>query len=227
MGTFFDTFPKTRYDINKRKLSNFDTVTNITFRVGIIKSVLINTSSYFKYTITDQDKPEILADKVYGNPEAYWIILYANDMYDPYYDWPLNYLNFNNYIISKYGSAEWAKTNIHHYEKVIERTVAGVKTVTRFEINEESLTNNSLDVPYDTYDTLAEEQDVDSYDLNGKTITEVTYRNAVSYYDYEDNTNNDRRLIRIIKKEYYPQILSEFNALTGFNQNVNLRKLFK
>jgi hypothetical protein len=227
MGSFFDTFPKVRYDINRRKLSNFDTITNITFRVGIIKSVLNNTSSYFKYTVTDQDRPEILADKIYGNPEAYWIILYANDMYDPQYDWPLNYLNFNGYIVSKYGSAEWAKTNIHHYEKVIERTVGDTTTVTRLEINGERLTDNQLEVPYDTYDTLADEQSVSTYELNGKTITEVIYRNAVSYFDYEDQKNEEKRSIRIVKKEYYPQIIREFNDLTNFTGNNNLRKLFK
>jgi hypothetical protein len=192
--------------------------------VAIIKDVLNNISTYFEYQIADGDTPEILAQKVYKDPEAYWVILYANDIYDPQYEWPLNYRNFTNYIVSKYGSVEWAKSHYHHYEKVIERVNGETRTVTRFDINEDTLTENTLDVPYDTYDNLAEAE-YNTYSVAGKTISETITRNRVSYYDYENKLNEDRRTIRIIKKEYYPAILDELKKLTGADTAPYLRSL--
>lgn len=296
MARFLNLFPKIPYDINRNKYaySDYELVTNLTFRFGIIKNVLSSISSYFLYTITDADTPEILSEKIYGDPESYWIILYANDMYDPQYDWPMNYDVFNKYITKKYGSLSSAKTTIHHYEKVVSRTesFSGLTTETRFRIDYQPQTNTvlqlnsvmgnftvgntifvSLDttlanalitgtvsdwsnatneitlsnlvvpgntqilyqilqeanssvtgnvisyvvpsVPYDTYLSLPATQSVEKINLNGRTTTEIISRDAISCYDYEEQLNEKRRIVKIIKPEYYTQIMNEFNTLTG------------
>ena len=292
MANYFSYFPKISYDIAKTPhSSNFELATNIMARVSIVKSVLDKTSSYYVYAIRDEDKPEILAEKIYKNAEAHWIILYANDMIDPFYDWPLNSRDFDKYIISKYGSIEAAQTTIHHYEKVVSReeNLSGVVTEDRYTIdldtynpgyialsnlstdftnNEvvfqgsnvsnatfraninlsitdpEYLTNldftgalanawgeisigdyiygansganaivmfvNSDVVGYDYYANLAEDGDYNTYEVVGKSVTESIYREAVSVYDYEYNLNESKREIKIIKPEYYGQIMNEF-----------------
>ena len=68
MSGFFDIFPKIDYDINRSGLTNYQSVTNILFRVNFIKEALNDASSYFLYDITDSDTPEILAEKIYKNP---------------------------------------------------------------------------------------------------------------------------------------------------------------
>ena len=149
MSNFFDKFPLVRYTVDKQLFSEYDTVRNILFRVGIIKEVMEqNIDAYYYYTIRDSDRPETLAERVYGSPEAHWIILYANNIYDPYYDWPMETKAFEKYIIKKYGSLEWAKTNYHHYEKVIRREnpFAQVITTTRFEVNERVLTDGIITI---------------------------------------------------------------------------------
>ena len=105
MSKFFDLFPKVAYDIGKSQNATFQNPTNIFFRIGVVREALENISSYYIYNIQDGDKPEVLAEKVYGTPEAHWIILMANDRLDGAYDWPLNYADFNNYIANKYRDA--------------------------------------------------------------------------------------------------------------------------
>lgn len=301
MGTFLDKFPTTIYDINKSSISNYETVTNILYRIHIIKETLEKTSAYYVYTIRDGDKPETLAEKVYRNPEAHWIILYANDMVDPQYDWPLDYKNFNNYIENKYGSIANAQIGIHHYEKVTQRVEKSSGTITeivnvidyapktdsivtlssvtgtytpgeavyqgtslvdstfsanvisyysgngylrmanangqilRFNsiIGDSSSANGTVQefvyptVPYDYYLSIPETQDasLETLNVNNKFIEQTVYRKAVSYYDYESQQNDRKREIKIIKQEYYPQILSEFNRLVGENESPFFRKL--
>lgn len=290
MGNFFDKFPLVRYTLDKKLLNEYDTARNVLFRVGIIKDVLeTNINAYYYYTIKDSDRPEILAEKVYGDPQAHWIILYANNIYDPYYDWPMDDRTFQKYIIKKYGSLEWAKTNWHHYEKVIvrENPFAQVVSTTRFDVNEKKLTDGIITIidaetdygigeiafigpsnasntfsgqvvawnnangqivlantngsakayefligsssaangtvlkvdlptaPMDAYNTLTNTTDFSTYNVAGRAVYETISRNRVSYYDYEEQLNESKRLIRIIQPQYYQQIISELDSLTN------------
>jgi len=221
MSNFYTKFPTLRYDIANKQYSNYQFVTNIFVRFRILKEILGNISAYYEYSVSDSDTPEILADKVYGDPEAHWLILMANDMVDGQYDWVLNDRDFRRYIIGKYGSVETAKTTIHHYEKVIvrEQQATGTTTETRFIVNQEKLTDNDLDVPYDYYEgdgSLVETAGINTYNLSdGMTVIETISRDDISYYDYEYNLNEEKRHIKIIKPEYYSQIIREFNTLIG------------
>jgi hypothetical protein len=228
MSTFLDTFPKIQYDIVKAKQSNYQIITNILFRIGIIKDILSNISAYYNLSIIDGETPEIMASKIYGNPEAYWMILYANDIHDPQYDWPMTSTVFKKYLESKYGTVNAAQTGIHHYEKVIIKTesLSGIKSEWRSVINYDKLTENDMGIPYDYYLSPAFANSVvDIVSVNGQTVTQVTTVEAISYYDYEDRENEKKRDIKIIKVEYYRQILTELAKLTGDSLNPYLRNL--
>ena len=221
-SSFFNKFPKIQYDINNNLYSNYETVTDIFLRIGVIQKVIGNISSYYVYELDDGDTPEILAEQVYGDAGAYWMILYANNMYDPQFDWVMSYDVFNQYIINKYGSIETAKTTIHHYEKVITRTLQpdNVTWEKRIVVNEEPLTDNNLDVPYEYYANgdyaLAVTQYVETIDFSetGQTLTQISKGEAIYCYDYEYDLNEQKRLVKVIKKEYYLQILNELDDLT-------------
>lgn len=291
MSSFLDRFPKIPYDINKNMFSNYENITDLTFRFSIIKEVLNNISAYYEYTIIEGETPEILADRVYGDPGAYWMILYANEIYDPQYDWPMNQDVFDKYVAGKYGSLSAAKNGIHHYEKVIgrqiensevvyiDRQVVGynaqttlVCTLNTATSNASTITNgevvvqtdpvtqqflfNAYILSYDTetnvltlqpnygklenykplfvpavsenlgividnnqeyldfFESLPETPRYTTYTLNNKRINEVVSRNAISFYDHELELNESKRLIKVIKKEYYNQILREFDTMT-------------
>ena len=104
MSQYFAKFPRVSYDLDRKKISSPDRVTNVFFRIAIVKDIVRNFSSYYEYSIRDGDRPEVLAEKAYGDPEAHWIILYANDILDPHYDWPLDNKSFEKYIVNKYKS---------------------------------------------------------------------------------------------------------------------------
>lgn len=224
MGNYLDLFPKVLYKQSTDKYGSYDTVTDLTFRLAIIKDVLVNFSAYYTYTVKDGETPEILADRFYGNPQAHWIILYANNIYDPQYDWPLGYEAFNKYIIGKYGSIETAQITWHHYEKVIvrENLTDNVTTETRFIINDAGLT--ATDLPYDTYASLETGYSATNI-VGGKTVIETVSRDRISNYDWEEQQNEAKRFIKVIKKEFYPLINKEFDSLTGNARNSNLRRL--
>lgn len=86
-------------------------------------STTIKTSVFYKYVIRDGEKPEHIAERYYGDTQYYWIILYANSIINIYAQWPKSTVEFEKYIISKYGSIEDASNRttedaIHHYEDI-------------------------------------------------------------------------------------------------------------
>jgi len=79
-------------------------LTNITARANILKDIKTNLSMYQNYLVGDNERPEDVAYKFYGDANLFWVILLCNDIDDPYYDWVLNDTELNEYLVDKYGS---------------------------------------------------------------------------------------------------------------------------
>lgn len=253
ISSYLDSFPKVDYSISEDG-NITESVTNIFKRYAILRNILSNAGSYVLYEVEDNETPEALAEKVYNDAGAGWIILYANQIIDPQFDWPLSDVSFKKYIIEKYGSISNATTTYHHYEKIVETTV-GDQTYTRtYLVNKERLTENALDVPY-TYFTpysnsyfltadssfitadnvyftvdhsnhfsyndtsLPEYYTYEAHNVNDTTVFLNTYGKAVTNYDYELEMNDNKKFIKVIKAQYYAQIMSEFRTLTQSQPN--------
>ena len=92
------------------------------------------------HTIIDGETPEYLAHEYYGDAELHWVVLYAQQMTNPYYDWPLRYYDLKKFVAKKYGTANI--NALHHYEDAdkfqVDSDAAGALAVTNF-IYEETL----------------------------------------------------------------------------------------
>ena len=91
---------------------NFKIVTNLLKRVVVRSKVKANTSFYDTYDVKEGETPEILADKLYGDPELHWVILLFNDITDVYHQWPQHQNQFLACINDKYSNVDAT----HHYE---------------------------------------------------------------------------------------------------------------
>ena len=197
MSYFFESFPKVKYDIDKsgREIN----VTNLLLRYQFRNFSLYKDRStvFYDHVVEEGERPDITADTFYGDSTLSWVVLFVNEIVDPLYDWPLDYLDFKNYISNKYkyqgslvnqGGIEWAQSNIHHYEWVYQPASIlfdGTQVKKKFHIVDES-----------TY--------------NSKTPSE---RRAVSYYTHEDEINADKRNIRILSQQFLPKLLAEAESI--------------
>lgn len=112
---YFDKFPKFLYDFKYGDGNRVKTsiVKDITSNVRFRKELLSNITLYDYYDIIDGETPEIIAEKIYGNPEYHWILMLANEKYDYISDFPLEEFALVKHIQSTYGAAASA---VHHYE---------------------------------------------------------------------------------------------------------------
>ena len=86
---YFKEFPKMYYTfLDENGDEKIRLVTDITRNVRFRKEILESVTLYDEYDIQDGETPEIIAEKVYGNPEYHWIIMLANQKYNWLYDFP-------------------------------------------------------------------------------------------------------------------------------------------
>ena len=107
---YFTNFPFIVYDSVGD--GNFKIVTNLLKRVALRAKVRTNTLLYDTYDVKEGETPEMIADKLYDDPELHWVILFVNNITDRYHQWPMNFGQFNAFIADKYSNVD----AVHHYE---------------------------------------------------------------------------------------------------------------
>ena len=107
---YFGSFPLIVYDSVGD--GNFKIVTNLLKRVAMRSKVKANTLIFDTYDVKEGETPEMIADKLYDDPELHWVILYVNNITDRYHQWPMSYGQFNSFLNEKYSNPD----GIHHYE---------------------------------------------------------------------------------------------------------------
>ena len=111
---YFKNFPQILYSFSTGLSIDAFAMTDITRRVKINDFNLQNVMSYDEYDVQDGETPELIADKLYDNPEYHWTLLIVNEIIDPRYDWPLSVEALKNYVEAKYGLGN--ENAVHHYE---------------------------------------------------------------------------------------------------------------
>ena len=64
--------------------------------------------------IKENEKPEDIAFKWFGDAQLHWVILMTNNVTDRYYQWPMNQPQFAEFLTDKYGAGN--EDSAHHYE---------------------------------------------------------------------------------------------------------------
>lgn len=92
---YFENFPTIEY--NGRR------VKDITRRSAFLTAVQNNPYVYYPYTVSSNERAEDVARLYYGSVDFVWLVYLANNIMDPYHEWPMNENTFNDYLVDKYA----------------------------------------------------------------------------------------------------------------------------
>lgn len=98
-------------------IDEYTTAKNLFRRAKLRNDVANYATAFTYYQISDNERPEQIAKKVYNNSELDWIILLTNNIKNLNNEWPLDNDSLYKYMIGKYGSDE-ELAKVHHYETV-------------------------------------------------------------------------------------------------------------
>ena len=99
---YFENFPLIIYDSVGD--GNFKVVTNLLKRVALRSNVRANTLLYDTYDVKEGETPEMIADKLYGDSNLHWVVLYVNGITDRYHQWPMSTPQFLAFLNDKYDN---------------------------------------------------------------------------------------------------------------------------
>ena len=180
---------------SSNSISDYTTVKNL-FKRAILRTDIFENLTYFdKYTIIGDERPDNVADKVYGDSNLDWLVLLANNIIDINSEWPTPQFSFDKIMLEKYGSYENVY-GVHHY---ISREVRNSSGAIIFPAGIR-IENNYPSITY--YDSgLGQEV----------TVPSIQFTTEVSNYDYEIQMENDKRTIYVLKQRYLNVVFNDLD----------------
>lgn len=198
---YFNELPNLDYlsqlpDANSNE--TYITVKNL-FKRAKLRTDIVNVITAFDYyQIEDNQRPDVIAQKLYGDAELDWVILITNNITNIREEWPLSNQNLYNHMIEKYQT-ENALSSIHHYETI--------------EVKDEY---NRLVVPSGLQ--VDSNYSITYSKLNNALVT-VSPVKSVTNYEYEVDKNEKKRLIRILKPQYLSVVITDMRNIMRYDKS--------
>ena len=200
---YFQELPNISYPSllpTRNKIEDRVAVKNIFKRSKLRTDVDQAITGFDYYYVQDQQRPDVLAQQLYGDSELDWVILTANNITNIRDQWPLNNNDLHAYMLEKYGS-EQNILGIHHYE-------------TRQILDEYNRVVMPAGLEVDADFTF-------KYKNYTNTIVTVNPVVAVTNYDYENKLNENKRQIRILKPQYLGAFISEHKQIMNYGRSTD------
>ncbi len=210
MSNYFRKLPDLNYPSPlKTRESNLDVVQtkNLFRRAKVREDLFASFMQFDKYKILGDERPDNVAEKVYGNSNLDWVILMSNNIIDINNEWPLDQFQFNEYLNNKYTPNELASTHHCETEEFRDR-------------------DNQLIVPAG----LIVDKNWSMEYLSGEQIrstnTPSTTSNMsqnpvreVTFLEFETTLNEQKRNINVLKQDLLGLFLKDFGRVMKYDKS--------
>jgi hypothetical protein len=196
----FDYVSRTK---SSNSISDYTTVKNLFKRASLRIDIIENLTYFDKYTIIGDERPDIVANKVYSDSNLDWLILLSNNIININVEWPLTQYSFDKIMLEKYGSYDNLYAGIHHYlSKEIRDSNGSV-------ILPAGITIQKNYPPVVYYDS----------GLNQEiTVSSNKFTIEVTNYEYESQIENDKRSIYILKSKYLNEVFNDLDSIMKYKK---------
>ena len=194
---YFRNIPDFEY-VNRTKdgqfISNYTQVKNF-FKRGKLRDDLFQDLTVFeKYSVKGDDRPDNVANEIYGNANLDWVVLLSNNIVNIQNEWPLSQQSFETYVLDKYRTL--AKLDeVHHYESNEVKDSSGVIIFPKG-------VKVSVGQSVSYHESLTSEQ-----------VTVNPVSKAVTNYQYEQDVNDKKRRIFLIKPIYLNVVFDDLEEM--------------
>ena len=196
--TYFRELPNVEYQnflSDSSGSGEYVLMKNIFIR-GKLRDDLQNVFTIFdKYVISENERPDQIAEKLYGDPGLDWVVLTVANIINYQNDYPLTAQQLYDYVNEKYG--EQNVSNIQYYQTTEVRDDQD-----KLILPAGLVVDNTFAIP--------------NPDIPQLTINPVV---AISNWDYETEINDRKKQIYVLKNAYLNQFLEDIEdiATYGFN----------
>jgi len=173
-------------------------VKNLFKRAKLRTDVDQSVTAFDYYLVQDNERPDIIAERIYDSPELDWVILVTNNITSIRNQWPLNNNDLYQYCLEKYGS-DLGIMQTKHFETQEVKDKFGRILLKKGLIVDQNFTF--------------------TYSKDDNTIETVSPAQSVSYYTYEQRINEDKRKIRVLKPAFLSAFITDFRNIMKYDKS--------
>ena len=203
MSNYFNLVPDFEYvsRLPDAKISDYITVKNLFKRVFLREDIYQNLTFFKKYSVIGDDRPDNVAAEVYEDSTLDWLVLLTNNIINVQNEWPLPQNDFNRHLLDTYND-DYDKiyNGVHHYE-----------TIEVKDSNKVVIVPEGLEVSEDFSTTYFD------YFLSDLTTANNITR-PITNHEYEENLENKKREIFLLKPEYISIVLDDIDDLNPYKK---------
>jgi hypothetical protein len=177
---------------NRNSSYDYARVKNLFRRAKIRDDFFKNVTAFTKYKIIGEERPEQIAQKLYGSSTYDWVVLVSNNIINVRTEWPLSDSEFSDYLERKYTEAELAQP--HHYE-----TTAVIDSRGKLVLPAGKIVDSNFSITY--------------YD--GLSVTKNPVK-MVSVYEYEIQQNDKKRNIYVLRNRYLQTAIDDMKRIMSY-----------
>ena len=228
----FKNFPEIQYTLSTGKIVTIKDF----FRKSMIEQDAVNSViSYTYYEIQDGERPDVVADRLYGDSELHWTFFLVNDM-DNYYQWHKDNVTFEKYINEMYpeywliasdstdlvsSSSKWLLGEIIESSSQKGNVISVQPTFNRIGVaggswNANDVVTGKVSGKSFTVSSVVNGPDGIDHYVNSeghKRNNLTTGFTPVTYYTHDYEKNEESRKIKVIRPEYIRRVVSEFEKV--------------
>ena len=203
MSDYFKQLPDFDYvsRLPGAKIGDFITVKNLFKRGDLRPDIFQDLATLDKYQIKGDDRPDNVANDFYQNPSLDWLVLTCNNIINVQTEWPLPQVDFDRFVLEKYGTYE-KLGETHHYETVEIKNSAGVILLAEGLQVESDFTLSYFDWWAGTQQNI----------ISANCTTEVTN------LQYEEKIEDAKRNIFLIKNRYLNIVLDDLEEMMTYKK---------
>ena len=202
-NSFFSNVPDFNY-INRSddgiSDGDYTKVKNFFKKAKLREDIIGNVAFFEKFTVQGDDRPDNVANEVYGNPFLDWVVLLANNIVNIQSEWPMSQTDFNTYVTEKYENEDTLYNGIHHYEA-----------------NEVKTTNDVIIIPSGTRVSVG--QSVSYFDNGSQeqvTVTDIAL--PITNFLHEQKINDDKRNIFLLKPRFLNLVFDDMEDIMTYKK---------
>lgn len=180
---------------NRNSSYDYTKVKNLFRRAKIRDDFFQNAVMFTKYKIIGEERPEQIAEKIYGSPIYDWVVLISNNIINTRTEWPLSDSEFSTYLERKYTESQLESP--HHYETTVVRDSNGKMIVPAGKI-----VDSNFSITY--------------YDEGLGTSVTVNPTKLISQYEYEIAENDKKRNIYLLRRNYLQTVIDDMRRIMSY-----------
>ena len=199
---YFDEFPDIllpSFANDRNSSSDFVRSKNL-FKRAKIRDDFFSTATVFDlYSIIGDDRPDNVAQKLYGDSELDWVVLLSNNIINVRDEWPMSQYDLERYLDNKYSQEQLSE--IHHYETKEVKTDFGML-----------LLQEGLWVDANYTFKFTDDDEV-------KTLSGANILTSVSTYQFEIQKNDSKRNIYALRSNYLQTVFSDMRDIMTYTNS--------